>query len=100
MRHMLNTLVQPHIDYCSQLWIPLEGQHLEKIEKLLKDYIRKIPGMAGLNYWLRLSKIKMDSEQRRLERYQVIYTWKIMEGLTPNCGFNWSSTEERNGRAC
>ena len=42
----------------------------------------------------------MNSEQRRLERYQVIYAWKIMEGLTPNFGDNWSSTTERNGRIC
>ena len=28
MRHMFNTLVQPHIDYCSQLWMPQEGQNL------------------------------------------------------------------------
>ena len=36
MRHMFNTIVQPHIDYCSQLWMPQEGQNLEKIEKLLR----------------------------------------------------------------
>ena len=97
---MFKTLVQPHIDYCSQLWMPHEAQNLEKMEKLLKDYTRKIPGTVGLNYWERLSKLKMNSEQRRLEKYQVNYIWKIMEGLTPNCGVNWSDIEERNGRAC
>ena len=100
MRHMFNTLVQPHIDYCSQLWMPQEGQNLDKIEKLLRDYTRKIPGMQDLNYWQRLQKLKMNSEQRRLERYQVIYIWKIMKGLTPNCGVSWSQTTERNGRLC
>ena len=100
MRHMFNTIVQPHIDYCSQLWMPQEGQNLEKIEKLLRDFTKKIPGMEGLNYWERLGKLKMNSEQRRLERYQVIYTWKIIEGLTPNCGVTWSEVSERNGRTC
>ena len=100
MRHMFNTLVQPHIDYCSQLWMPQEGQTLDKIEKLLRDYTRKIPGMQDLNYWQRLEKLRMNSEQRRLERYQVIYIWKIMEGLTPNCGVSWSESTERNGRVC
>ena len=28
----------------------------------------------------------MYSQQRRLERYRIIYTWKILEGLVPNCG--------------
>ena len=98
MRHMFKTIVQHHTHYCSQLWIPQEGKNLEKIEKLLRDSIKMIPGMEGLNYWERLCKIKMNSEQRRLERYQVIYTWKIMEGLTQNCGVNWSEVTERNGR--
>ena len=30
----------------------------------------------------------------------MIYTWKIMEGLTPNCGVNWSQPTDRNGRLC
>ena len=98
MRHMFNTIVQPHIDNCSQLWMPQEGQNLEKIEKLLRDFIKKKPGMEVLNFWKRLYKLKMNSEQRRFERYQVIYTWKIIGGLTQNCGVNWSEVTERNGR--
>ena len=31
LKHMFNSLVQPHIDYCSQLWMPTEGQNLDKI---------------------------------------------------------------------
>ena len=26
------------------------------------------------------------SQQRRMERYRIIYAWKILEGLAPNCG--------------
>ena len=62
MRHMFNTIVQPHIDYCSQLWMPQEGQDLDKIERLLRDFTRKIPGMQDMNYWGRLRKLKMNSE--------------------------------------
>jgi hypothetical protein len=100
MRHMFNSLVQPHIDYCSQLWMPQEGPNLDKIEKLLRDFTRKLPGMGQLNYWERLKSLKMNSEQRRMERYQILYVWKIMEGLSPNCGVSWSPNSERNGRLC
>ena len=31
MRHMWNTLVSPHTDYCNQLWSPKEGPELEKV---------------------------------------------------------------------
>ena len=42
----------------------------------------------------------MNSEQRRLERYQIIYVWKIIHGLVPNCGIEWPECEERRGRLC
>ena len=31
MKHMLKTLVTPHIDYNSQLWMPIECSEIEKI---------------------------------------------------------------------
>ena len=34
MRHMWNTLVAPHLDYCNQLWAPGEGSELENLEKI------------------------------------------------------------------
>ena len=41
----------------------------------------------------------MYSIQRRLERYMVIYIWKIIEGKVPNCGVSWTYNERR-GRLC
>ena len=41
LKHMFNSLVQPHIDYCSQLWMPVEGQHLDKVEKVLKKIYKE-----------------------------------------------------------
>ena len=32
-----------------------------------------------------------------MERYRIIYTWKILEGLVPNCGLKFT-TNERRGR--
>ena len=43
----------------------------------------------------------MISLQRRQERYRIIYIWKILEGLAPNCGIELSgSDEKRQGRKC
>ena len=105
LKHMFKTLVQPHIDYCSQLWSPPEGQHLDKIEGVLRNFSRKIPTMKHLNYWQRLAKLKMNSEERRLERYKIIYTWKCLEGLVPDCGIKELKTvnqgrNEHKGRLC
>ena len=100
MKHMYKTLVIPHVDYCSQLWMPTEIQEIEKIEKLQRDYFRNIPQLRGKNYWDQMNIMKMLSLQRRLERYRIIYTWKILENLAPNCGLEivQGSEETRQGR--
>merc|ERR1711963_766243 len=100
LRQMFKSLVQPHLDYCSQLWSPQEGPQMEKIEKVLKDFTKRIPEFQGLNYWQRLEKIRLSSEQRRMERYKIINIRKIMNDLVPNCGIEWSEAGERRGRLC
>ena len=99
MRHMFNTLVQPHIDYCSQLWAPPEGLQMQKIENVLRNYTSRIPRLKSLNYWERLKTLRMNSMQRRLDRYKIIYTWKILEDLVPNCGVEVNENE-RKDRIC
>ena len=84
MKFMWNSLVQGHVDYCSQLYFPTQSPELQSLENLLKTYTKKIPEASHLNYWSRLKHLKMYSQQRRAERYKIIYTWKIIEGLVPN----------------
>ena len=99
MKFMWKSLVQGHIDYCSQLYFPNQSTQLEKIEDLQKSFTKKIPEVQNLDYWTRLKHLQMLSQQRRAERYKIIYTWKVIEGLVPNCGINWSISERR-GREC
>ena len=100
MRQMFKSLVIPHIDYCSQLWMPVDGAGIHSLEKLQFDFFKKIPELRGLNYWEGLKSMKMLSMQRRLERYRIIYAWKILENLAPNCGIEkvHDSEDSRIGR--
>ena len=41
----------------------------------------------------------MLSEERRMERYKIIYIWKILEGKVPNCGITFVENG-RKGRLC
>ena len=68
MKTTFKTLILPHVDYCSQLWMPTQAQGIEKIEKLQKNFFTRIPALRALNYWEQLKKMKMLSLQRRLER--------------------------------
>ena len=94
----MKTLIQCHIDYCSQLYFPGQAQGLQAIEKLFYNFTQKIPEVRKDNYWSRLKLLQMYSQERRMERYRVIYVWKILEGYVPNCGVELATDNERLGR--
>ena len=73
MKHLWKTLVQCHIDYCSQLYMPGQAQGMLAIEKLFYNFTLKIPEVKEENYWARLSSLKMYSQERRMERYRILY---------------------------
>ena len=95
MKYMWKTLVQCHIDYCSQLYLPGKSSDLERLENLQRIYTKKIPAVKHLDYWQRLKELKMLSQERRMERYRAIYVWKMVEGLVPNCGLEVTESDRR-----
>ena len=95
MKFLWKSLVQGHIDYCSQLYMPVKSTELQLIENLQKWYTKKIPEVQHLDYWSRLRALKLYSQQRRMERYRIIYAWKITEGLAPNCGLIFQPSGRR-----
>ena len=101
MKSIYKTLVVPHVDYCSQLWMPIKSTGILTIEKLQQTFMNRIPALKQLNYWQKLKQMKMLSLQRRQERYRVLYMWKTLQGLAPNCGITLKNTpEDRVGRTC
>ena len=92
---MWKTLIQGHVDYCSQLYFPHNSADMQKIESLQQTFTKKIPEVYHLNYWNRLQHLKMYSQERRMERYRILYAWKIMEGISPNCGLSVTNSDRR-----
>ena len=95
-------LVLCHLDYCSQLWSPSNVGNIQRLELLQKAFVSRIEGMSRLNYWDQLKHLRLQSLERRRERYQIIYTWRVIEGQVPN----FDSTpikvthSDRRGRSC
>ena len=100
LKQLWKSLLQCHIDYCSQLIKPGQAQDMMRIEKLFYDFSSKMPGIREKDYWARLAQLKMLSQERRMERYRIIYVWKILQGLAPNCGVELAQPSERLGRRC
>ena len=83
MMVLLKSLVQPHLDYCSQLWSPSSQSLINNLEGVQKSLVMKMWGndLNGLNYWEKLQHLRLYSQERRRERYQIIFIWKISQGL-------------------
>ena len=59
-----------------------QGQaNIGRLESVARHFTAKIDGMDGLDYWERLQALRLYSQERRRERYQVIFLWKVAQGL-------------------
>ena len=76
------------------MWSSIEGGLLYKLESLFKSFTGKISNLCHYDYWTHLKKLKMFSITRRYERYRIIYCFKVMKNLTPNCGLSWKSSHK------
>ena len=78
----------------------------QQLESLQRSFFKKLSFVNHLNYWKQLKRLKMYSLEKRRERYRILYTWSILEGLVPN--FNFEGTQggiyyynsQRLGRKC
>ena len=87
MLTLWKSLVQYKFDYCSQLWSPTEKRDIQDIELVQRSFLRKLQGLGHLSYWEQLCQLKMYSQERRRERYSIIYIWGMLEGHVPNIPF-------------
>ena len=81
MLTLLKSLVQPKMDYCSQLWSPSDQKSINQLESVQYNLIKHIkdPKLQGLNYWEKLGELSLYSQERRRERYKIIFLWKLSQ---------------------
>ena len=60
--------------------------------------MKRIEGMWNTQYKDRLKLLGMYSTERRTQRYRIIYCWKIVQGLVPNCGLTVVGARPGRGR--
>ena len=77
------SLIQPRLDYFSQLWSPRDQSSINRQESVQRQFISHIrdDSLVGMNYWDRLSHLRVYSQERRRERYQICFLWKETQGL-------------------
>ena len=56
------------------------------------------PKLQGLNYWDKLRALRLYSQERRRDRYAVIFIWKISQGLVEGYTIPFTCRDTRTGR--
>ena len=84
MMTLFRSLVLSILEYCSALWSPHRVQDISKLEGVQRRFTSKISSISHLNYWDRLKRLNLMSLQRRRERFQMIYVWKVLNDKVPN----------------
>ena len=81
---LLKTFIIPRLEYASVVWNPTKIGEIQMIEGVQRSFTHKIENMENLDYWQRLEQLDLYSLQRRRERFLIIHTQKIYNGLAPN----------------
>ena len=97
MLTILRSLIQPRLDYCSQLWSPRDQFAINRLESVQRQFISQIrdDSLVGMNYWERLSHLRVYSQERRRERYQICFLWKETQGLIDGYEIKWQWSDRR-----
>ena len=84
MLFLWKQLILSRTEVCCPLWSPMNIGNIQILESVQKTFTKKIGGVEVLDYWQRLSHLQLYSLQRRRERYDIMYVWKIIENIVPN----------------
>lgn len=85
-------LVQSHLEYCNVVWLPTYAVHIDKIERVLKQFTqfarKEYPTVANgykiTEYKERLRALSMSSLERRRVNASIVFMYDIVNG-TANC---------------
>ncbi|MCP4494602.1 MAG: reverse transcriptase family protein, partial [Gammaproteobacteria bacterium] len=84
MMTIWKALIRCKLEYCCPLWHPHKLEDIKALEDVQRFFTRQIAGMQDADYWERLKRLKIQSLQRRRERYIIIHVWKLLHKMVPN----------------
>ena len=86
---MYRSYIRPVLESSSQVWSPYLIGDIDNIESVQRYFTRKLPGLSGMSYKDRLSKLKLESlEERRIKADLVLYykiLYKKLDVATNSC---------------
>ena len=84
MMRLFNAHVKSILEYCNTVWCPSEKGLIEEIESVQRFFTSKIEELKDYDYHGRLKEGRIYSLQRRRERRDAIWAWKMVNGIGEN----------------
>ena len=69
-----------------------------KLESVHCHLTSNVLGLENFDYWERLKELHLYSQERRRERYMIIFLWKLSQGLVKGYDVVFSDQLGRRGR--
>ena len=81
------SLVRRLLEYCCLLRDPVKVTEIQLLEGVQRTFTNRIGSLEDMNYWERLSHLKLMSPQRRGNGipFLILMMWKILHNIVPNC---------------
>ena len=74
-------LVRPVLEYANPVWCPMYKQDIKRVEKVQRQFTKKISGVNHLDYEDRLQALNIPSLLYRRSRGDMIETYKIVHDI-------------------
>ena len=74
---LYKALVRPHLEYANPVWNPYLAKDIDRIERVQRQFTKRINGLRFLSYSDRLKKLKLPSLVHRRERGDMIECYKL-----------------------
>ena len=76
------TYIRPLLEYNSNIWNPCNIYIIDKLEKVQRQFSKRIPCLSQLSYFERLSNLNLEPLELRRLHFDLIQYYKILNGLT------------------
>ena len=74
-------LVRPILEYANPVWSPIYRKDIDMIEKVQRNFTKRVSGLNRLTYSERLRRLDLPSLEFRRARGDMVETFKIMKGM-------------------
>ena len=82
VRKTFKTYICPLLEYNSNVWNPSHKYLIDKIERVQRQFTKRIPSISNLSYLERLRILRLESLEARRLHFDLIHYFKIFNNLT------------------